>query len=47
MIYFFVFVIAFVAGIECGLWLAVKPPLCTCDDPDCGGGCIDWNNANV
>lgn len=33
--------LAFVLGLEYGLWLK-RPPLCTCDDPRCGGGCIDW-----
>ena len=27
-----------------GLWLADAPE-CVCGDVDCGGGCIDWNNA--
>ncbi len=39
--------LAFVLGMEFGLWLAaVKAPECTCNDPECGGGCIDWEDAS-
>ena len=32
---------AFLLGICVGLELQAAP-LCTCNDPACDGGCIDW-----
>lgn len=38
--------ITFLFGLEIAVWLtARRAPRCTCDDPRCGGGCIDWEEA--
>ncbi len=47
MFTFVIATIAFIIGVEIGLFLsAIRVPRCTCDDPRCGGGCIDWSNAS-